>query len=761
MAIASTTVWEIRSTATAGNVNGGGFNPARAGAGTDYSQQDASQYNAADLAGTNANTATPTVTSASHTFVSSDIGNIIFISAGSNWTVGRYEIISVAGGAATLDRACASVASPTGGTYRVGGALSLGSSDSTIFQLAPANGANTFWVKAGNYTPTAANSFNAGGTQGNHRIIGYNSTRGDEPTGTNRPFWDMSTNTFALNTNWEMKNISLRGSATNVLTVNGANIIKNVKCMNVSTTTNRNAFNLAAADASLIECEAISYRGNAVSASLAHSVVSCYIHSSAVGYAFAGGAGAVVVARNVISNCTSKAINVSGGATSVCSFLYNTLFGGATPAGIGIDFATGSTDMRVMGNVISGFTTGVNHADSAQTIGYDDWNNYYNNTTDSTNWTRGANDVDLDPEWVEVVEMNGTTATTSGNDLTQIGADFSNVVPGRDYLWLVSGTGITAGIYGITSVPSATVLTLDIAPGTNATANKVWRIIRASNFTPGVSASGMSVAQSFPGGTMTNYFDMGAIQRDAGSLVCDFPALSDVRSGVTFGAGTGTLDLPAEANVKTGVTYDGATKTGTYTGSDRWTDPAEANVRFGISYKANSTTNNKTGTLNLPAEADVRDGTTYDAGTKTGTLDLPDEADVALGIVFDNGTKTGTADIITANQVAQAVWDALLTDHNGPGTFGEFVQDISGGGSAPTASEIADAVWDEATADHTAPGSFGEHVGDLTSGGGGGATAGEIADAVWDEAMSGHSVSGSYGAFVKKLLTVGKFLGLK
>ena len=55
------------------------------------------------------------------------------------------------------------------------------------------------------------------------------------------------------------------------------------------------------------------------------------------------------------------------------------------------------------------------------------------------------------------------------------------VVDGRDFLYLVSGTGITAGIYGITAHTSTTI-TLDIAPGTDATADKVWQITTGRNF---------------------------------------------------------------------------------------------------------------------------------------------------------------------------------------------------------------------------------------------------------------------------------------
>jgi len=54
--------------------------------------------------------------------------------------------------------------------------------------------------------------------------------------------------------------------------------------------------------------------------------------------------------------------------------------------------------------------------------------------------------------------------------------------------------------------------------------------------------------------------------------------------------------IPSAGIVKTGEVINGVT--GTYDGSDRWTDPGVTNVAAGVSYKANSTSNNKTGTLN-------------------------------------------------------------------------------------------------------------------------------------------------------------------
>lgn len=109
------------------DTNGGAFNPANVNFAT-------------DLAATNANTSAPVVSSASYTFVSDDIGARVFIKSGTNWIPGWYTIASVAGGAATLTASagtatlytanphlgslntavgCASVASPTGGTFGV------------------------------------------------------------------------------------------------------------------------------------------------------------------------------------------------------------------------------------------------------------------------------------------------------------------------------------------------------------------------------------------------------------------------------------------------------------------------------------------------------------------------------------------------------------------------------------------------------------------------------------------------------------------
>jgi hypothetical protein len=141
----------------------------------------------------------------------------------------------------------------------------------------------------------------------------------------------------------------------------------------------------------------------------------------------------------------------------------------------------------------------------------------------------------------------------------------------------------------------------------------------------------------------TGYTYAGATQ--TGTLAV--PTAGNVRLGTSVDAGTGTLDLPSEANVKTGVTFDGVSKTGTYTGADRWTDPGVANVRLATGYTANNIA--KTGTLDLPSVANVKLAINFDNATKTGTLESTDPgiANVLDGTSYkiESVTKVGTLEV--------------------------------------------------------------------------------------------------------------------
>lgn len=166
------TTWEVR---TVGNNNNGGCF-ITGSTGTDFSQQNAAQYTVTDLAlptGT-------TLTSATHTFIASDVGNCIHITAGTGYTAGFYQIVSVAGGTATIDRA-AGTPVLSGGTASVGGALA---DINTAMIAVGRQPSQIIFVKAtATYTTAASIALTQAVTQQStippNQLIGYTTTRTD------------------------------------------------------------------------------------------------------------------------------------------------------------------------------------------------------------------------------------------------------------------------------------------------------------------------------------------------------------------------------------------------------------------------------------------------------------------------------------------------------------------------------------------------------------------------------------------------------
>lgn len=166
-ALPTTAVFETEELGS--NLNGGCF--IEGATGTDYSQQAAAQYTFTNLV-IDASTNT-IVTSASHNFVSTDVGNCLRINSGSGFTTGVFQIVSVASNAATLDRA-AGTTSSTGGTFHVGGALA------TLAQLNTdmCSGCRA-WVKAdAPYVISSKVTWNYT-SSGASWIKGYTTSRGD------------------------------------------------------------------------------------------------------------------------------------------------------------------------------------------------------------------------------------------------------------------------------------------------------------------------------------------------------------------------------------------------------------------------------------------------------------------------------------------------------------------------------------------------------------------------------------------------------
>lgn len=188
MAINAAVVWEIR---TAGATDAGaGFRSG--GSGSDRSQQDSVQVNIDNATitcttpGANSNTLTFT---AGYTPTAADVGNVVYISGGTNINAGFYEItaqssttwtLSGAGNLTTAGGAGSTITGKMGGASsnpgRVCGGMVTG---------------NDIYQKSGTYSITSASSNVSGGccsptggsSQSNTaKWWGYNSTRGDGGT---------------------------------------------------------------------------------------------------------------------------------------------------------------------------------------------------------------------------------------------------------------------------------------------------------------------------------------------------------------------------------------------------------------------------------------------------------------------------------------------------------------------------------------------------------------------------------------------------
>ncbi len=508
MTISSGVVWEVRTTATAGNVNGGGFKTGASG--VDYSQQDAAQYALTGVTSAGIGAVFLTASAAADM-----VGNIAHIRSGTNFVTGWFEIISVVVGVSvTVDRNCTSGGAGSNGVINIGGAISLGNTDDDgVFEsMEPGN---KMWIKAGTYTLGGTVTVAKAGTAVLViEVEGYTTVRGDIPFYQNiQPVIEAGAATFTMGNFWSHRCITFRSSAgTAVVTGSDSRL---VQCRVISYRAITAAVGVSVLGRTLLYgCELVCPRGRAIStgSSAAVFIYGCYIHDSDDGIRATGTAAPVFIVGCIIESNTTNAINFTGANTTGCVVWGCTLYGSQNTTGTGITMPTGFTELFLINNLISGFVTGVTHAD-AQTVGYDNYNNYFNNDTDvNANWHKGSNDSTTNPAFTNVAQLTGTTATTSGSVLTQSGGDFSTVTDNVDYVYIVSGTGITAGQYKITA-HTATTITLDSAPGNSAVADKVWQITTGRNFTPGTALADSGWPGAFVG--VTNSLNNNHIYRGA------------------------------------------------------------------------------------------------------------------------------------------------------------------------------------------------------------------------------------------------------
>lgn len=615
------TVWELNASATASNVNGGGFNPANTNMLTDLTTDS-----------NTANTASPVVSSASYNFAAGDVNHWLYIKSGTNWTPGWYQIASVASNKATLSAAigaavqtnstvgyptpkyiantvvgCATVGTPTSGTFSidysqstaakingvadfnavgasttltsatagftpvmvgnlfhqtttgtgafgvvgwyeivsytnattvvldrtpnsgtasvnttgyVGGAMSMNSTlDDALFEsFSGTNGTGGMHVFLKNGTFSTAQGISLtigiGGTTAPIVLEGYNTIRGDSPTGTNRPTFNNGANAVTLNNYFDIYNIIFTGTTATLMTAAAGNKFFNCKMTNTSTTAARNA-HTAGTGSYLQNCELISYRGTGIILSTVNSaVMGCYLHDSNIGVIINATGGVGTFVHCIIADNVTAALNTGAAVTAGFNVINCTLYGAENKLGIGGQFIADTSAFRVVNSIIYGFATGMAPA-GAQTVMIDMYNTYFNNTADVSNFQKATTSIALNPNFTNMTQMTGTGATSSTNVLTDAGANFSTVTDNVDFVYLSAGTGTGIGLakYLITAHTTTTLTVSSIITSSGSGSAIAYQITLGHNFGVGPNMKAKAFPGMFDTISTTGYLDIGAVQR--------------------------------------------------------------------------------------------------------------------------------------------------------------------------------------------------------------------------------------------------------
>lgn len=524
-AISATAVWTARTDATAANVNAGFFNSAGSSAGTDYSTGTLAHSSGSDLSTSNGST-NPCTVHSTHAFTSDEVRNGLVISttgAGGHFTTGRYEVTSLSGSDAVLDRACANAASESSGTWKLGGALSLqDSTDSTVLKQMSAG--NKLYIKAGTYTLTGTLNVSAtAGTATAHIVYeGFNSTPGDLPLpgSGNQPI--IKGGVFLFGQYYRITNLQLEHTAGDLIQNGGNNVtLVNNKIIERSTSANIAAI-APGTYWTIIGNEIISYNGYGIKHSNDIVVQNNYFHDSNIGIQNNGSGNNYSnhYVNNIFESMVTGGITWTAAETTGDIVTGNTFFGGVSnKTGYGVNFATGNADKFLMHNIFYGLATAIQAADAADanqgTPIYSNWNAFNNNTANTSNAVLGTNDITSDPGFKNVAQITGTAGSLSASTLTDNSADFSNVVNNQDFIYVISGTGATAGVYAITGHTTHT-LTLGTAPGGSGS-NINYQLTTGHNLMPGPNMvnKGLGLG-SFPG-ALPSYTTLGAISKMPGS----------------------------------------------------------------------------------------------------------------------------------------------------------------------------------------------------------------------------------------------------
>lgn len=448
MSIQQIVVWEVRPT-NGSDTNGGGF--ITGATGTDYSQQNAAQYALTGLTTAAANAIILTASASADM-----VGNIISITAGTNFIVGFYQILSVSVGVSiTVDRNCTTAAGALG-TANIGGALKTIPTATGLSTYTAASssvpGPVKIYVKAES-TITLTTQISPNANQ-SFAIIGYTTTRTDNgqvtiTTATN------STNIFSFTCPWlQLFNLKLTNTAATRArgcTTGATNVdLTAVNCV-------FDGFNIAVTNTDsngemvcvLINCEIKNSTAGSVGAVYMDSqrqctvIAGCYFHGNAGDGFRTNGAmttASVTITDSIFYNNTGRGIywGPAGGGGFAYFFVKNTACFGNGIDGLALLGANNPTSMvSVVWNCVfvnnSGW--GIKGAGTSDAAGianfFNDYRNnfFYNNTSGThTNVTTSGDVIGTGDPFTSSSGADYSLNNTSGAGAACRGAGFPGVL---------------------------------------------------------------------------------------------------------------------------------------------------------------------------------------------------------------------------------------------------------------------------------------------------------------------------------------------
>lgn len=378
MAQPATVSWEVRTTGS--DSNGGGFNTASAG--TDYSQQDTPHvtFDGVTIYGTYSSTTTVII----HGYVvaATDIGNVLNITGGTNYTVGRYVITAVNTGTNswTMSSAC-ETAGATGMTGFMGGGL-LTIAEGLVNVVVAGQ---VVWVQNGTYNITSALTATLSSTATASRLIGYITNHTTVPLGTNRP--TISTGTNAINAltmtgrGWYVQNLIFSSTSSGVVGISATtdDQISNVKVSGFAT----GVILLTSGSLYNSEVTACTTAGVTTTGAI---ISDCWIHDmTCVGISCATNPPQITYC--LITNCTGATSDGILSSIYGGTYIANTIYRSGRDA-LRLSSGNGLTSTTALNNIFANSgeygvnVVTANFVTSQPTI---DFNGYYSNASGNTN----------------------------------------------------------------------------------------------------------------------------------------------------------------------------------------------------------------------------------------------------------------------------------------------------------------------------------------------------------------------------------------